>query len=142
MKNTGDGRRVHRVEKEVQSVIGMHLISGFSQRLSVFVNVSKVIMAGDLRSAKIYLTVLPKWQQESEEFEIKSSSEELTSTAEVVSLLNEYAFEFQNKISSELKLRYVPKVKFYADLSTEKVIQVDSLLSQISNDNKNNTEDQ
>ncbi|NUM60420.1 MAG: ribosome-binding factor A, partial [Bdellovibrionaceae bacterium] len=38
MKNTGDGRRVHRVEKEVQSVIGMYLIHGFSQPLGAFVS--------------------------------------------------------------------------------------------------------
>lgn len=132
MKNTGDGRRVHRVEKEVQSVIGMYLIHGFSQPLGAFVSVSKTIMSGDLRSAKIYISILPKWKKSDEEFvEPKSDTEGLTEMEDIVELLNEHAYEFQDKISSELKLRYIPKVRFYADMSVDKVIQVDKVLNDL-----------
>jgi ribosome-binding factor A len=133
MKNTGDGRRVQRVEKEVQSVLGMYLIHGFSQPLGAFVNISKVIMSGDLRNAKVFISILPKWKKEDDlVVDVKADTEELTSPDEIAELLNEYAFEFQDKISSELKLRYVPKLKFYTDIGTEKVIKVESLLTNIS----------
>ncbi len=133
MKNTGDNRRIQRVEKEVQSVLGMYLIHGFSQPLGVFVSISKVIMSGDLRNAKIFISTLPKWNKEdSEEVEFKrSKTVALSTTEKITDLLNDYAFEFQDKISAELKLRYVPKLKFFADLGTEKVIKVDAILSDL-----------
>lgn len=135
MKNTGDGRRVQKVEKEVQSVVGMYLIHGFSQPLGAFANVTRTIMSGDLRNAKVYISVLPKYKKEEESEvevdQIHADSEELTDLEEIVDLLNEYAFEFQDKISSELKLRYVPKLKFYADESTDRMIQVDKALSEL-----------
>ncbi|MBN8538401.1 MAG: ribosome-binding factor A [Deltaproteobacteria bacterium] len=139
MKNTNDNRRVQRVEKEVQSVLGMYLIHGFSQPLGLFVNVTKVMMAADLRSAKVYISTLPKWNKE--ELDSlrprieKVETEEISSSEEVAELLNQYAFEFQDKISKELKLRYVPKLRFYHDESVDKVIQVDKILTQISTKN-------
>lgn len=134
MKNTGDGRRIHKVEKEVQNVVGMYLIHGFSQPLGAFVNVAKTIMSGDLRNAKVYISILPKYKKEEEEADvdqIHAETEELTDIEDIVDLLNDYAFEFQNKISSELKLRYVPKVKFFADESTDRMIHVDKTLSEL-----------
>ncbi len=139
MKNTNDNRRVQRVEKEVQSVLGMYLIHGFSQPLSLYVNVTKVMMAADLRSAKVYFSTLPKWNKKELDLLVprieKVETEEITSPEEVAELLNQYAFEFQDKISMELKLRYVPKLRFYNDESVDKVIQVEKILNQISTKN-------
>lgn len=131
MKNTGDGRRVHRVEKEVQSVIGMYLIHGFSQPLGAFVSVAKVIMSGDLRNAKVFISVLPKFKNEDEVKENKAKTERLSEAEDIVDLLNDYSFEFQDKISSELKLRYIPKLKFFTDVGTDKVLSVDKALSDL-----------
>lgn len=135
MKNTGDGRRVQKVEKEVQNVIGMYLIHGFSQPLGAFANVTRTIMSGDLRNAKVYISVLPKYRKEEETDvevdQIHADTEVLTEVEDIVDLLNEYAFEFQDKISSELKMRYVPKLKFYADESTDRMIHVDKTLSEL-----------
>lgn len=135
MKNTGDGRRVQKVEKEVQNVIGMYLIHGFSQPMGAFANVTRTIMSGDLRNAKVYISILPKYKKEEESDvevdQIHADSEELTDIEDIIELLNEYAFEFQDKISSELKLRYVPKLKFYADDSTDRRINVDRALSEL-----------
>lgn len=135
MKNTGDGRRVQKVEKEVQNVVGMYLIHGFSQPLGAFANVTRTIMSGDLRNAKVYISVLPKYRKEEETDvevdQIHADTEGLTDVEDIVDLLNEYAFEFQDKISSELKLRYVPKLKFYADESTDRMIHVDKTLSEL-----------
>jgi ribosome-binding factor A len=135
MKNTGDGRRVQKVEKEVQGVISMYLIHGFSQPLGAFANVTRTIMSGDLRNAKVYISILPKYKKEEESEvevdQIHADSEELTEVDDIVDLLNEYAFEFQDKIASELKMRYVPKVKFYVDESTDRMIHVDKALSEL-----------
>ncbi|MFN8845390.1 MAG: 30S ribosome-binding factor RbfA [Bdellovibrionales bacterium] len=115
MKNTGDGRRVSRVEKEVQIQIARYLISGFSQSLPGIVTVSSVRMPADLRTAKVFISVL-------------GSDEE---TENVLELLQGRAFEIQNFIGRELKMRYCPKLTFLKDHTTEQVIKIEKILHDL-----------
>lgn len=112
MKNMGDGRRVARVEKEIQATIAQFLIRGFKTPLPGLVTVAAVRMPSDLRAAKVYISVLGA---ESE-------------TDKAVDLLQERAFEIQNYIGKELKMRYCPKLTFLADHATEEVLKVEKIL--------------
>ena len=132
MKKTGDTRRVQRVEKEIQAVVGMYLISGFSEPLEVFVTLTRTMMSADLKSGKVYFTVLLK--------EDSSVPVDEKTIHETEKLLNEYAHEFQNHIAKELKLRFTPKIKFFHDVSIDKVRKVDQILSQISQSSKNSND--
>lgn len=140
MKNTGDGRRVQRVEKEIQSVLGMYLISGFNEPMDFFVTISRVIVSGDLKSAKIYITMIPK-HSASDEIEAEDKNNEIVlnedSQEDVIDLLNEHAHEFQKHISDQLQLRYVPKVKFFLDVSLDRVIKVEKILSELDKKKSN-----
>ncbi|MEN0058432.1 MAG: 30S ribosome-binding factor RbfA [Bdellovibrio sp.] len=115
MKNMGDGRRVARVEKEVQVTIAQFLLRGFKTSLPGLVTVSQVRMPADLRTAKVYISVLGSEAQQSEALE----------------LLQERAFEIQNFIGKELKMRYCPKLTFYTDHTTEQVLKVEKILSEL-----------
>jgi ribosome-binding factor A len=115
MKNMGDGRRVSRVEKEVQIQIAKYLIAGFSQTLPVIVTVSSVRMPADLRTAKVFISVL-------------GSDEEME---KVLEILQERAFEIQNFIGRELKMRYCPKLTFLKDHTTEQVIKIEKILHDL-----------
>lgn len=117
MKNMGDGRRVARVEKEVQMQIARYLISGFSQPLPGIVTVSSVRMPADLRTAKVYVSVLGDDDE----------------SARVIELLQDRAFEIQNFIGRELKMRYCPKLTFFKDHATEQVIKIEKILHNIKN---------
>lgn len=132
MKKTGDARRVQRVEKEIQAVLGMYLISGFSQPLDVFVTLSRTIMSADLKSGKVYFTALNK----------ADSSEKLAEEViqETEDILNQQAPEFQLHIAKELKLRFTPKIKFFHDKSVDRVLKVDRILNQIANQKKSPNE--
>src|SRR4051812_46476453 len=100
----GDGgRRVQRVEQEIQKTVAQFLISGFRVRLPGLVTVARVMMPGDLRTAKVYVSVL-------------GSDEERT---EALEILQERAFDVQNYIGKELRMRFCPKLTFYADDTTE-----------------------
>lgn len=116
----GDQRRVNRVEKEIQITIAKYLISGFSQKLPGLVTVSFVRMPGDLRTAKVYISVLGADDD-------KSS---------VIEILNERNFEIQKFIAQELKMRYCPKLTFFEDHTTEQVLKVEKILHEIKNDKK------
>jgi len=114
MKNTGDGRRIQRVEKEVQVAIAQYLIAGFRYPLPGLVTVANVKMPGDLRTAKVYVSVLDNEKLE-----------------EVVDLLNEKAREVQDHIGKSLKMRYCPKCTFYPDHTTEQVLKIEKILSDL-----------
>lgn len=115
MKNMGDGRRVARVEREIQATVAQFLIRGFKTPLPGLVTVARVIMPADLRAAKVYISVLGSDEQKSETLET----------------LKERAFEIQNFIGKELKMRYCPKLTFYIDEATEQVLKVERILHEL-----------
>jgi ribosome-binding factor A len=120
MKNMGDGRRVARVEREIQATIAQFLIRGFRTPLPGLVTVASVKMPADLRAAKVYVSVL--------------GSDKDQETA--LELLQERAFEIQNYIGKELKMRYCPKLTFYVDHATEQVLKVERILSDLELERK------
>lgn len=126
MKNMGDGRRVARVEKEVQIQIAQYLRAGFSDPLPGLVTVAAVKMPADLRTAKVYISVL------GEEGDI----------GEVIQTLQDRAFEVQDFIGSKLKMRYCPKLTFLKDHTTEQVLKIEKILSDISTKNKTTSEEE
>lgn len=120
MKNMGDGRRVARVEREIQATIAQFLIRGFKSPLPGLVTVASVRMPADLRAAKVYISVLGSEEQQEEALE----------------LLQERAFEIQNYIGKELKMRYCPKLSFYIDHTTEQVLKVERILHDLDMERK------
>ncbi|WP_413287917.1 30S ribosome-binding factor RbfA [Bdellovibrio sp. HCB337] len=120
MKKESDGRRVARVEREVQQTIAQFLISGFRSPLPGLVTVARVQMPADLRMAKVYISVLG----------------EASSLDETVDLLQERAFEIQNYIGKELKMRYCPKLQFFADSNTEQILKVERILADLETERK------
>jgi len=124
MKNTksqGDGgRRVARVEQEIQKTIAQFLISGFRYPLPGIVTVSRVMMPGDLRSAKVYVSVL-------------GSDLDRKKTLE---LLKDRSHDVQNYIGKELRMRFCPKVTFYQDDTTEHVLKIDRILHELETEKR------
>ncbi len=127
MKNMGDGRRVSRVEKEIQQTVAQFLISGFKMPLPGLVTVARVKMPADLRSAKVYVSV------------IGENEDKLL--IEVIDLLQERAFEIQNYIGKQLKMRYCPKLTFFADEATEHILKVEKILQDIKANEKPKSSD-
>lgn len=120
MKNMGDGRRIARVEKEVQSAIAQFLIRGFKMPLPGLVTVASVKMPADLRTAKVYISVLGAEKEQDQALEI----------------LQEQAYEIQNFIGKELKMRYCPKLVFYADHTTEQVLKVEKIIADLESERR------
>lgn len=114
-KGPTDGRRVQRVEREIQQTIARYLISGFREPLPGIVTVAQVKMPADLRAAKVYVSVLG-------EHSIRD---------EVVEILNRKAYEVQNFIGKELKMRYCPKLSFLPDEMTEQILKVEKIFKEL-----------
>lgn len=118
MKNMGDGRRVARVEREIQATVAQFLLRDLRSELPGIVSVAAVKMPADLRAAKVYISVIGTDEERDE----------------VLGILKERAYEIQNYIGSELKMRYCPKLTFYTDTITDQVIKVDRILQELENE--------
>lgn len=112
MKKTGDGRRVQRMERELQQSIATYLVSGFKTPLPGLVTVARVQMPGDLRTAKVYVSIL--------------GAEDARD--EVLERLKDRAFEIQDYLGRNLKSRFCPKLSFYLDDATENVLKIERIL--------------
>jgi ribosome-binding factor A len=116
----GDGRRVQRVEQEIQKTVAQYLISGFRARLPGLVTVSRVMMPADLRTAKVYVSVLGSEDQRQEALEI----------------LQERAADVQSFIGKELRMRFCPRLTFCPDDTTEHVLKIDRILHELEEQKK------
>ena len=118
MKKVDDGRRVQRVEREVQEIVSRFLMGTFKGDLPGIVTVTQVRMPPDLKAAKVYVSVLNTTVQADHE-----------AAAEV---LQERAYEMQKYLAANLSLRFTPKLQFLPDLSLEKVLKIDRILHDLS----------
>jgi ribosome-binding factor A len=120
MKNTGDGRRVARVEREIQQTVAQYLLHGIKDRLPGLVTVAHVKMPADLRTAKVFISVLGTDQEKDM----------------VLEILQRNARDIQSYISDNLRMRYCPKLSFYPDTTTESVLKVEKILAELKEKQK------
>lgn len=126
MKNMGDGRRVLRVEREVQSVISTFIIQRLQSELPGLITVTRVQIPADLRQARVYVSLL---QTQPDELNQAPGVKILENAIDV---LQSWAPEIQDEIGHKLKMKYLPKLTFFADESTEKILKVEKIISQLS----------
>lgn len=121
MKNTGDGRRKIRIEKEVQEIVSRFIIEHLRNELPGLITVTRVQMPADFRAAQIFVTYFAPTQVD----------EKVVDVAEII---QEWAKDIQDVIAHDLKMRYCPKLTFFNDETTEKILKIEKILSDISKD--------
>lgn len=124
MKNTGDGRRKIRVEHEVQEVISNFIIRQLRHDLPGLVTVTRVTMPADFRTANVYVTY----------FAPEGNGGEDAGTPDVAEVLQSWSKDIQDEIGHTMKMRYCPRLTFYNDETTEKILKIEKILSDISKD--------
>lgn len=120
-----DNRRVKRVEREIREVIARYIISGFRGELRGLVSVSRVGMAKDLRSGRVFISVMG--DPGDADFSLES--------------LREFGYEIQSEVDRQLKMKFCPKLSFYLDESMEHVLKVEKILKDISDKNASAKDD-
>lgn len=144
MKNMGDGRRVARVEREVQSVISTFIIQRMQSELPGLITVARVQIPADLRIAKVYVSLLqPHLVEDVPPVDLTPERSEkvvkkIDDLTRSIQILQRWAPDIQNEIGHKLKMKYLPKITFYPDESTEKILKIEKILSTIKPDDKNN----
>ena len=110
-------RRISRVNGLLRQEISSMLASELNDpRLSSFVTITGVETSSDLRSAKVYISVLG----------------EATNGTEALWALNAASGYINRSIKKKVNLRNVPVFRFYLDDSIEKGIRMMELMEQVS----------
>ncbi len=119
MAKAGDARRVPMVEREVQHAIARFLGRDFKDEIPGLLTVTQVKMPPDFRTARVFVSLFVTEGNESDEMK------------RLLRKLKVWAPEIQDFLNHELKMRYVPKLTFEADLSTAKTLHIENLLRDI-----------
>lgn len=103
------------MEREIREVVGSYLLSGFRGELQGMVSVSRVIASKDLRTAKIFVTVMG------------TEAERKASVAE----LQDHAHEVQHEVNRRLQMKFCPKLTFLYDEGFDNVMRVEQILRDL-----------
>jgi ribosome-binding factor A len=118
--------RRERVADQVRAELARLLLRGVRDPRLGFVTVTSVDMAGDLRTARVFVSVL--------------GSE--SSRSDSLDALNAARGYLRREIGRSLRLRYVPDLKFEIDLSVERGSRIEELLSGLGQGDRKDDEEE
>lgn len=121
-----EGRRVLRVEKELQHIVANYLVRGFKGPLRGLVSVSRVESNPKLRTAKVFVSVFGN--DEDREESLLSLQENL--------------YAIQQHVNKQMRMKFVPRISIVLDTGIEKYLKVESLLREISLANKTKNDEE
>ena len=111
-------RRVQRVEKELRQIVSSYLVKEQSGTSHDLVSVTNIVVSPDLRQAKVYVAIVGK------EIMPPGTLEDTQS----------HAYRIQKEISRQLRMKFCPKIVFYADESIALFAKMDAMKAAESGD--------
>lgn len=115
-----DGRRLLRFEKALRLEIANFLLTGIKVELDCLISVARVHAARDLKSARVYLSVMGSDEQQEQ----------------VLEKVRAARVPVQNHIAHALKMRFCPLLSFYLDEGIEQVLKVERILHELEKERR------
>ncbi len=110
-------KRTDRVGQQIREILGQIALKHIDLSHLGFITFTGINVSPDLRNAKIFYSVLnPKYSKD-----------------ELQVAMNDLRKAFRKYIGPELKIKNIPKLKFYLDESQEYSEKVDKLLKDLKN---------
>ncbi len=113
--------RIEKLQELIKQEMSKMLLKELKDPRIGFVTVTDVEMTGDLREAKIYVSVMGGEEQ------VKSSLEGLQSALGFI----------RREIGHRIRLRFTPEISFALDTSLDYGDHIQKLLLQVEGENKN-----
>ena len=113
--------RVEKLQELIKQEMGKMLLTDLKDPRIGFVTVTDVEMTGDLREAKIYVSIMGGQD------EVKNSLEGLNSALGFI----------RREIGQRIRLRFTPEISFALDTSLDYGDHIQKLLLQVEGDKKN-----
>lgn len=129
-ESKNDRRRVSRVEQEIQSIVSLYIIQNLQSELPGLITIARVHVPADLRTANVYVSLLNIPTEEDVHQDKNNSTDKQLDKA--IKILQSWAKDMQDAINRKLQMKYLPKLKFFADESTEKILRIEKILSHMS----------
>ncbi|MBQ7198415.1 MAG: 30S ribosome-binding factor RbfA [Selenomonadaceae bacterium] len=114
--------RIEKLQELIKQEVGKMLLMDIKDSRIGFVTVTGVEMTGDLREAKIYVSIMGNDEQ------IKSSLEGLQSALGYI----------RREIGRRIKIRFTPEISFALDKSLDYSEHIQKLLLQIEQEGSKN----
>ena len=106
------GRRQARVNDLLRRQIGEILQREHSERINVMVTITEVRTSGDLRHARVFVSVLADKDQQ----------------AEAIRILQNTRQELRKHLAARIVMKYVPTLEFLLDDSSERAQRIEELI--------------
>ena len=113
-----DNRRIHRIEREIQQLISGYVLTHLRDQTFGFVSVNRVTVSRDLRTGKVYISAF-------------GDNADIVAN---VRLLQEHAPELQGHINQNLRMKFCPRLTFYVDELSERLMRIESELAGLKKD--------
>ncbi len=113
--------RIEKLQELIKQEMSKMLLTDLKDPRIGFVTVTDVEMTGDLREAKIYVSVMGDSEK------VKSSLEGLNSALGFI----------RREIGQRIRLRFTPEISFALDTSLDYGDHIQKLLLQVEGENKN-----
>lgn len=113
--------RIEKLQELIKQEMGKMLLTDLKDPRIGFVTVTDVEMTGDLRSAKIFISVMGGEEQ------VKNSLEGLQSALGFI----------RREIGQRIKIRFTPEISFALDTSLDYGDHIQKLLLKVEGDTKN-----
>ena len=113
--------RIEKLQELIKQEMSKMLLTDLKDPRIGFVTVTDVEMTGDLREAKIYVSIMGGAEQ------VKSSLEGLQSALGFI----------RREIGQRVRLRFTPEISFALDTSLDYGDHIQKLLLQVEGDTKN-----
>lgn len=120
----GKSRRQCKIEEQVKRILGDILRGGVNDPRIGFVSVVRVETTGDLKNARVYVSIM------GEDEEVQKSLEGLLSARSY----------FQRELGRRMSSRYTPVISFVLDESIEYSERIDRILSELNVDREDDFE--
>lgn len=110
--------RIQQLNSLVQHEVAELLVRHMEWPVGTLVTVTKVSVAEDAESARVWLSVLPAKQEEA-----------------VLQMVISRIRDIQSLLNKKLVMKFVPKLTFVIDRSEEKADSIEKVLDQIEHEN-------
>jgi ribosome-binding factor A len=113
-------KRIERINQLIKKDLSQIILREVDFPAHILVTLTRVDTSPNLIESKVFLSVMPEGQ-----------------TARILNILNYQIYHLQQFLNKRLKMRPIPKIRFYQEKETQKAGRIEEILEKIKRDCKN-----
>jgi len=111
--------RIKKINTFIKKELGGIILKELSLPKSILVTVTEVETSRDLRQSKVFISVFPEKE-----------------TKRVLRTLEKGIYDIQQILNKRLKIKFVPKIKFFEDKKLKETQKIDEILNRIEEEER------